>query len=260
MDIRLDGRTALITGGSMGLGLAMAKTFAHAGAAVAIAARRREVLDDARSAIAKGAGTKVKAYVCDVTKAQDIAALYGDVVMDFGQVDILVNNAGQSATGVFEDISDDAWQSDIDLKLLSTIRLTRAAFSDMKARRWGRVINVLNSAAKAPGGRSAPTSVTRAAGLALTKVLAHEGAPHNVLVNAICPGLFMSDQWERKHKPGGPVANLDARLAKLGQQVPLGRVGEAQEFANLACFLASDAASYITGSAINADGGLTPVP
>jgi 3-oxoacyl-[acyl-carrier protein] reductase len=128
----------------------------------------------------------------------------------------------------------------------------------MKQHRWGRIINVLNTGAKAPRPASAPTSVTRAAGMALTKVLAGEGAAHGILVNAMLVGLIESDQWVRRAQATGvPLRDV---LANMGKDIPLGRVGTAQEFANLACFLASDAASYITGTAINVDGGRSPVP
>ncbi|MGE0386049.1 MAG: SDR family oxidoreductase [Gammaproteobacteria bacterium] len=260
MEIRLDGRVALVTGGSLGLGLATARLMAASGASVAIAARRRDLLDAACAGIIAAGGRHVQGFACDVTRADEIDALYRDVTTALGRVDILVNNAGQSAAGRFEDVTDAQWQADIDLKLMSAIRLCRLALPDMKGRGWGRILNVLNIGAKAPTGNSAPTSVTRAAGLALTKVLAHEGAAHGVLVNAILPGILESDQWAREHKPGGPDPRMPDRLAQLALKVPLGRIGTAQEFANLACFLASDAASYITGCAINADGGMCPLP
>jgi NAD(P)-dependent dehydrogenase (short-subunit alcohol dehydrogenase family) len=129
----------------------------------------------------------------------------------------------------------------------------------MKERRFGRIINILSINAKAPRGGSAPTTVSRAAGLALTKVLAHELAPYNILVNALCVGAIKSTQWERRHQREAPELSYDAFLADAAKAIPLGRVGEAEEFANVACFLASDAASYVTGTAINVDGGLSPV-
>jgi len=127
----------------------------------------------------------------------------------------------------------------------------------MKARRWGRVINTLNIGAKAPRPRSAPTSITRAAGLALTKVLAGEGAPHNVLVNALLVGFIEADQHVQSAKKANIA--LEDYVAARAKEVPLGRIGRAEEFANIACFLASDAGSYITGTAINVDGGRSPV-
>jgi 3-oxoacyl-[acyl-carrier protein] reductase len=257
MDIRLDGRTALVTGGSKGLGLAMAQKFAQSGADVAILARGREALAEAERAIRAVANTRVLALPCDVSKAAEIETAWRKITGELGKVDILVNNAGTSQTGKFEEISDQLWQDDFDLKLFAAIRLTRYAFPAMKARRWGRIINVLNIGAKAPRPHSAPTAVTRAAGLALTKILSAEGAADNVLVNALLVGLIASDQHvQRIRKEGGDVAK---ELREMGKRVPMGRIGEAEEFANIACFLASDAGSYVTGTVINVDGGMSPV-
>ena len=264
MNISLDGRAALITGGSLGLGRAMAVAFAKAGADVAIAARRQEGLDRARDEIvsaAKAAGRspQVRGYACDVRDAAQITRLFESAHRELGKVDIIVNNAGTSRTGKFEEITDEIWQEDFDLKLFAAIRLSRLAFPAMKARRWGRIINVLNIGAKAPPPGGAPTAVTRAAGMALTKVLAGEGAPYNVLVNALCAGFFVSDQWVQRHKREAPDQEFARYLDEKARPVPVGRFGQPEEFANLACFLASDAASYITGTAINVDGGRSPV-
>jgi len=257
MEIKLTGRKALITGGSKGLGLAIARTFAAAGADVAIMARRQGPLDEAVAEIGVPPGQKMLAVACDVRRAEDISMGFAKVTQAFGRVDILVNNAGTSNAHPFEAVSDAQWQEDIDLKLFAAIRLIRLAWPQMKERKWGRIINVLNIGAKAPRPASAPTSVTRAAGMALTKALAGEGAPHGILVNALLVGFIESDQWvQRAAKLGVPLADF---LAKMGKEIPLGRIGTAQEFANAACFLASDAASYITGTAINVDGNRSPV-
>lgn len=259
MDCRMDGRVALITGASKGLGYAMASAFSSSGAEVAMLARRADVLDDAVAAI-KAEGGKARGYVCDVARADSIAASWATINADLGQVDIVVNNAGIAAAKPFETVSDAEWQADLDLKLFAAIRLCRLALPSMKARRWGRVINVLNSLAKAPSANSAPTSVSRAAGMALTKMLASECAPHNVLVNALLVGLIESDQWARRHAQQKENQSYEDFLAGLAKgKVPMGRVGSAAEFANIACFLCSDAGSYITGTAINVDGGMTPV-
>jgi len=259
MDVRLDGRNALITGGSKGLGLAMAKKFAAAGANVAILARRAEPLEEAKRAITAGTLSKVMAVPCDVAKAADVTAAFAAAQAELGHIDILVNNAGQSQTGKFESITDEVWQADLDLKLFAAIRFARLALPRMKERRFGRIINVLNIGAKAPRAGAAPTVVSRAAGMALTKVLAGEGAPFNVLVNALLVGVIVSDQIARRHRAEGTNVSLDDYIHKAGAQVPLGRMGEAEEFANVACFLASDAGSYVTGTAINVDGGMSPV-
>jgi NAD(P)-dependent dehydrogenase (short-subunit alcohol dehydrogenase family) len=170
----------------------------------------------------------------------------------FGKIDIVVNNAGTSATGPFEKLTDEFLQHDLDQKLFAAIRLTRLVWPQMKERRWG-----LNIGAKAPRGGSAPTSITRAAGMALTKVLSHEGAPHNVLVNAMLVGFIEADQHVQAAKRAGVA--LKDYMAARSKDIPLGRIGRAEEFANMACFLVSDLGSYITGTAINIDGGRSPV-
>ena len=259
MEIRLDGRAAVVTGGSKGLGLAIATQFAASGADVAILARDAGALEEAKASIAATAAGAVHAFSCDVSQPADIIRTHALVVQALGKVDILVNNAGTSRTMPFADITDEIWQADLDLKLFGAIRMTRLVWPDMKRRRWGRVINVLNIGAKAPAAGSAPTTISRAAGLALTKVLAGEGAPHNVLVNALMVGVIVSDQWTKRHAAKGTNELFEAFTRTIGEAVPLGRMGEAAEFANLACFLASDAASYITGTSINVDGGRSPV-
>jgi len=260
MEIRLDGRVALITGGSMGMGKAMAEKFASAGAQVAIVARRPEPLaETARQIVA--AGGDCRAYPGDVSKADEVGRLFAAISGDLQRVDILVNNAGRSQAGKFEDLTDEVWQDDFDLKVFAAVRFARLAFPGMKQRRWGRIINVLNIGAKAPGPGSAPTTVMRAAGMALTKVLAGEGAPYDVLVNSLMTGLIVSDQWARRHRRDFSDQSFEDFLAEQArsQRIPIGRFGTAEEFANVACFLASDAASYVSGAAINVDGAKSPV-
>ena len=259
MEISLHGRTAMITGASMGLGLAMAGRFAESGADVAMLARRPEVLEEAKAEVGKTAKGRVAVFSCDVSKAADIERAYKGVVQTFGKVDILVNNAGESKAMPFATITDELWQADLDLKLFAAIRTCRLVVEQMKARRWGRIINVLNIGAKAPRANGAPTAVSRAAGMALTKILAGEYAPHNVLINALLVGQIVSDQWVRRHKTQGANIPFEEFTAKQGANIPLGRMGTAEEFANMACFLASDAAGFITGTAINVDGGASPV-
>jgi NAD(P)-dependent dehydrogenase (short-subunit alcohol dehydrogenase family) len=210
---------------------------------------------------ASGTNAKVAAYSCDVSKAQRVADTFEQVVADFGKVDILVNNAGVSHAKPFDMVTDEDWQADLDLKLFAAIRLTRLALPGMRERKWGRIINVLNIGAKAPGANSTPTSVSRAAGLALTKALSQENAQHNVLVNALLVGLVDSDQWQRRHKAANDGTSYQQFLESMAENssVPIGRVGKAEEFARMACFLCSDAGSFITGVAINVDGGASPV-
>src|SRR5438132_10008514 len=194
MDISLAGRSAVITGGSKGIGLAIATRFAASGADVAIVARGREALDQAVKTIEATARGRVVTAQGDVAKPADIRRAYDDAMKALGKVDIVVNNAGTSNTGPFEKLTDEVLQQDFDQKLFAAIRLTRLVWPQMKERRWGRVVNTLNIGAKAPRPRSVPTSVTRAAGLALTKVLAGEGAPYNILVNALLVGFIEANQ------------------------------------------------------------------
>ena len=257
MEISLQGRTAIVTGASKGLGYAIADRYLQCGADVVIAARGEAPLQAAREALAGRAGGRVQAVACDVATAGGVRQLYDAAMQAFGRVDIVVNNAGVSAAGPFADVSDEAWQADLDLKLFAAVRLIRLAWPQMRERRWGRVINVLNVGAKAPAARSLPTSVSRAAGMALTKALSAEGAPDNILVNGLLVGRIESDQWVRRAEAQGvPLQDV---LRDMAKGIPLGRVGRAEEFAAAACFLASDWASYITGTAINVDGGVSPV-
>jgi NAD(P)-dependent dehydrogenase (short-subunit alcohol dehydrogenase family) len=259
--MRMDGRNAIVTGGSLGLGLAIARSFAQAGANVAIVARREDMLAKAKAEItAAAAGAKVVTIAADVGKAADCTRIYETAAKGLGQIDVLVNNAGTSRTGAFTSITDEVWQEDIDLKLFGAIRLCRQVFPGMCERKWGRIISVLNIGAKAPRPGGAPTAVTRAAGMALMKVLSGEGAPHNVLVNGLLVGRIESDQWVRRHAAlRNNALSMDEYYKDLGKDMPMGRYGTAQEFANMALFLASDKGGYITGTAINVDGGLSPV-
>ncbi|MEX2453881.1 MAG: SDR family oxidoreductase [Rhodospirillaceae bacterium] len=261
MDIRLDGRAALITGGSDGLGRGMALRFAQSGADVAILARDPEKLEAARALVDAAGPGNIVAVQCDLLDAKATEAAFRKGEAALGKIDILVNNAGTSRAGPFESITDADWHEDIELKLMAAVRLCRLALPGMKQRRWGRIVNVLNTGAKAPAATGAPTAVSRAAGLALTKVLSKDGAPHNVLVNALMVGLIKSGQWERLHAdkaPGTPIGDFLQGMAD-DRGIPLGRIGETEEFANIACFLASDQAGYITGTSINVDGGASPV-
>jgi NAD(P)-dependent dehydrogenase (short-subunit alcohol dehydrogenase family) len=260
MQISLAGRTALITGGSKGLGLAMATAFAEAGAAVAMVARNADTLEAARAGLAaKLPGAKLAAIAADISTAEGCTRAYEGAKAALGAPDILINNAGTSQRGPFMEVSDELWQADLDLKLFAAIRLTRLAWPAMQAKRWGRVINVLNTGAKAPAGNGAPTAVSRAAGMALMKVLSHEGAPHNILVNGLLVGMIESDQWVRRHAADKRNITWEEWKAEQGKTIPLGRIGRAEEFAATALFLASDGGGYITGTAINVDGGRSPV-
>jgi len=254
LDLGLNGKVAIITGGSDGLGRAAAEKLAAEGACVAICARRKEHLDQAADEIRKTTSGQVLAQVADVSRAVDCEGLVNAVVAQWGGVDILLNNAGTSAAASFEAVDDAAWLHDLELKLFSAVRLCRLCIPQMKKRGGGRIINVTNLGAKTPAARGLPTSVSRAAGINLTKSLANEYAPDRILVNTICIGLVKSAQWERRAK-----GDLEAFYKDVARRVPIGRVGEAEEFGDLVAFLASERAGFITGTAINFDGGMASV-
>ncbi len=260
VQLTLDGRAALITGGSKGLGLAMARAFAEAGGHVAIVARGEEALARAEAELRAAAPqAKVAAIAADIATAEGCERAFAAAERALGGVDILVNNAGTSQRGPFLEVSDALWQSDLDLKLFAAIRLARLCWPGMEARRWGRIINVLNIGAKAPPAEGAPTAVSRAAGMALTKVQANEGAKHNILVNAMLVGIIESDQWVRRHAADQRNITWEEWKEEMGRPIPVGRLGRPEEFAGLALYLCSQLGGYVTGTAINVDGGRSPV-
>ena len=256
MKLNLQNKTAIVTGGTQGIGLATAHALAAEGASVVIAARGRERLEAAVSAI-KAAGGKATAVQADMSKEADCARVISEALAAFGRIDILVNNAGTSNRGAFESVTDATWQSDFDLKLFGAIRLTRLVIPEMRKQGGGRIINLTNIGAKQPAAQSMPTSVTRAAGLAMTKALSKEFAADIILVNTVCMGLIRAGQHETKAAKAG--RNVEDLYVEMGKSIPLGRVGLAEEVANVITFLASDAASYVTGTSINLDGGTSGV-
>ena len=259
MDLGLEGRVALVTGGSEGLGRATAAALAAEGASVAIVARGAERLEAAAAAIrAASPGARVLTLAADVSRADVPTRIVDETAAELGGLDIVVNNAGTAAGLPFLDIDDETWAGDLDLKLMAAVRVTRAAVPHFRARGGGRVVNILAAAAKAPGAGSAPSAVSRAAGMALTKALSKEYAAEQILVNAVLIGLVKSGQWERRHEAAG-AGTLDEYYAQLAGAVPVGRVADAEELADLVVFLVSERARYITGTAINFDGGANPV-
>ncbi|MBX3650909.1 MAG: SDR family oxidoreductase [Burkholderiales bacterium] len=256
MEFGLKGKVAIVTGGTEGIGKATALTLAREGAKVAICARGQPLLDAVAAEITK-AGGEVLAVSADMGKAADVERFINEVVKRFGGIDILVNNAGTSKRGKFLELSDDEWAADLELKVFGAVRCSRLAIPHMKKRGGGRIINITISGAKQPAAESYPTSVSRAAGLAITKALSKEFAADNILVNTVCIGKIKSGQHERRYTKDGISA--DEYYGKLGKDIPLKRAGEAQEVANVITFLASDAASYVTGTSINLDGGISGV-
>jgi 3-oxoacyl-[acyl-carrier protein] reductase len=262
MELGLAGKAAIVTGGSDGLGRAIAERLSAEGVGVTICARREGHLRDAAAAIEAATGHPVLAVPMDVSLPDSPARLVAATVERFGRLDILVNNAGTSTGGTFETQDDELWSGDFELKLFAAVRLARLAIPRMREQGGGRIVNVLNTGAKAARAGSLPTSAARAAGLAVTKALSLEYAPQQILINAVLIGLVRSMQWERERLRDSPELSEEEfyeRFAKR-RQVPVGRVARASELADLVAFLVSERASYITGTAINFDGGAIPVP
>lgn len=262
MDLGLTGKVAVVTGGSEGIGKAAALSMAREGARVAICARRPDVLEVAAREIRAATSGDVIAIPCDVMDEAQVQAAIAQVVARWGGVDILVNNAGTSAAGKFEDVRDETWETDLGIKVYGAIYCSRAVIPYMKAAGGGRIINITTGGGKAPGAGSLPTSMARAAGIALTKAMSRDYAADGILVNTVCIGLIKSGQHERRYEQmqeRDPSRTLEQFYAGMGERVPLGRVGEAAEAGDVICFLASARASYLTGTSINIDGGSSPV-
>jgi NAD(P)-dependent dehydrogenase (short-subunit alcohol dehydrogenase family) len=259
-DLDLKGKVALVTGGSDGLGRAAAHRLALEGASVVICGRRadhaQQAAQDLTAAVqASGSTGGVVGLRADVTKSDDCEALIAEIRHLHGGIDILINNAGASAAMGLALVEDDLWLSDFNLKVMAAVRLSRLAIPMMTERGGGAIVNANISGGKAPNAGALPTSVMRAAGLNLTKSLAQEFAASNIRVNAICIGYLKSMQWIRRAENGDPSSIYE----NFAQKIPLGRIGEAEEYADLVAFLSSKRASYITGTAVNLDGGLCPV-
>jgi NAD(P)-dependent dehydrogenase (short-subunit alcohol dehydrogenase family) len=255
MELGIEGRVAIVTGGSEGIGKATATLLAAEGAQVAICARRAEVLQAAAHAIERRTGRAVLAIPADVTVAADVERVVATVREHLGTPRILVNNAGTSAAAPFERVGDERWAADLDLKLMGAIRMSRLVVPLMRDAGGGAIVNVTAIAGKHPAAGSLPTSVSRAAGIALTKAMSKDLGPANIRVNTVCIGLVKSAQIERAALSRFPDLPLDQAYARMAGGAPLGRIGEAEEAASVIAFLVSEAASYVTGVAVNVDGG-----
>ena len=257
MDLGLRGKVAVITGASEGIGRATARSLGREGAHVVVCGRRADALGQAADAVAEETGAQIVSIPADVSRAEDIQRLIQTTIDRFGRLDLLVNNAGTSRASGFEANTDQDWQADLDLKLFAAVRTVRAALPHMRRGGGGSIVNILNIGAKQPAAASLPTSVSRAAGLALTKALSKELAPDRIRVNAVLIGLVKSGQHERRWRAEGSQVSLDVFYAATAEArgIPLGRFGEAEEAGDLIAFLCSARAAYITGTAVNFDGG-----
>ena len=253
MDLGLKGKVALVTAASKGMGRACAVAFGGEGARVAMCARTEADLRGAADEVRK-TGAEVLALPADVTRAADVTALVGRVTETFGGVDILVANAGGPPRGFFDELSDDQWQGAFELSLLSTVRLIREVLPSMRARRWGRILTIQSVSVKQPLPELLLSNAVRPGVAGLMKTLASQLGKENITVNTVCPGRIMTDRFLSGMKTHG--LSRDDYLARQSTDVPLGRIGTPEEFASVVVFLASERASYVTGVAIQVDGGL----
>jgi 3-oxoacyl-[acyl-carrier protein] reductase len=255
VELGLTGKKAIVTGASKGLGRAIAAELAAERVDLAVCARNEQELQAAAEEF-RGLGVAVHAQVADVTNDGDVRAFVADSAQAMGGVDILVNNAGRAHPGDFESLSDQDWQADLDVKLFSMIRFTREVLPHMRARGGGRIVNINAILGKSPDPKLFATSVNRAACISLSKALAIELGPENILVNSVNIGSVLTSNWRNIHQkqaPDVPEEEFFGRLA--GEQIPLGRFGQPEEVAAVVAFLVSERATFVTGASIDVAGG-----
>ncbi len=258
MELGLRNRRALVTGGTKGIGRAVAEELLQEGVDVAFCARNGDEVKKAQDELAERFGDrKVQGLVADVTKESTVSELVAQSAKFLGGIDILVNNAGAAHPGNFETLSDEDWKNDLDVKLFSQIRATRCVLPFLRESSAPRVININAIFAKYPDPAFFATSVIRAACVNLNKVLAQQFGPEGILVNGVNIGYVETPQWSRIKERRAPDKSLEEFFSGLvANEVPLGRMGRADEVAGLVAFLASDRASYITGAMIDVGGGM----
>lgn len=260
MDLGIKGRVALVAASSQGLGYACARALAAEGARVAINGRSQQSLAAAATRLREELDADVLPVQGDVSRAEDLRRIVGEVRARFGPVQILVTNTGGPTPGLFDDKGDEDWQAAFDSTLMNVVRMVRLVLPDMRDTGWGRVVNITSSAVKEPVGNLLLSNSVRPAVHGLTKSLANELGGQGVLVNTVQPGFFLTQRLEelaQKRVDAGTAKNVDEALAAMGEQVPVGRVGDPDELGRVVAFLASEAASYVHGTTVLVDGGRT---
>jgi len=264
MDLELSGKTAIVTGGSAGIGLACAKALYREGVNIAIAARDEKRLEQAvheiRSAAINPTKAEVLAISSDLTRADDIHKVVQTANKRFGRIDILVNNAGSALAGAFSDLEDEAFLEAWTLKLLGYIRMVRAVLPYMSEQKDGRIVNIIGGAAHTPSPTFLPGSTANAALLNFTKGISKELIRNNIRINAISPGSTATERAKRLNKQTAEAKGIGEQEAwqqSIGS-IPLGRRVEPEEIAAMAVFLVSDLTASIVGTEILIDGGTTP--
>ena len=263
MDLNLKNKVVVVTGASKGIGRAIALAFAWEGASVVICARGKAALDKIASEIAD-AGAQSFAMSCDVTDRTQVDSVMKEVRKRFDRLDILVNNAGGAGKfAAFMDLKDDDWRQAWDFNLMSMVWFTRAAIPLIRKTGGGRIINISSTSGRQPGANAPHYAAAKAAMINLNKYLSNALAKEQILVNCICPGPVWSASWEGTAQETAQKLGISyeeaVRRVKAGDEpkIPLQRLGEPEEVAALAVFLASDQAGFLTGACIQVDGGKT---
>ena len=257
MELGLNNKVALIAASSKGLGKAVAWEMAREGAKLVICARNKKVLEKTADDIFLETGVSVFPLSVDLTESDQIDWLIEETLDLFGKVDILVTNAGGPPPGDFADVQELDWMNAVQLTLMSAVRLMKAVIPGMRKQKWGRIINMTSVSVKQPIPGLLLSNVIRPGIVGLTKSVAQEYAKDNILVNAVCPGYFMTDRVKQllREKAKKKNKSVDSITHEIVNQISMGRMGKPEELAGLVVFLASEKASYITGSIIQADGG-----
>jgi len=253
----LKGRVAIVTGSSSGLGKAIALGLAQEGARLSICARTEDRLKEAAKEIESSIGAEVLALRIDLTNRDDLRRLVKETESRFGRIDILVNNTGGPPSAPFLKISEEDWRQATDSLLMSVVLLCLEVIPHMQKKHWGRIINMTSIAAKQPVEDLVLSNSLRAGILALSKTLSNELARDNILVNSVCPGYTLTSRIEELARAHSLETGVPYEQAVQGweKDIPLGRMAQPREIADLVVFLASERASYITGAAIQVDGG-----
>ncbi|MCM3568723.1 SDR family oxidoreductase [Neobacillus mesonae] len=257
MDLELKGKTAVILASSQGLGFAIAERLIREGTNVVISGRNEEKLKSKCSELETIGAGKPTYQKADITNTEDIKQLISHAVETFGSIDILVNNAGGPPAGSFEELTDEQWQDSFELNLLSYVRTIREALPYLK-KKGGKILNIASSSIKEPIPGLILSNTFRTGIIGLSKTLASELAPYNILINTIAPGRIATDRVKHLNQVNADKLGIDINKVEEQSkaQIPLKRYGTPEEFANVAAFLLSDANSYVTGSALLVDGGL----
>jgi 3-oxoacyl-[acyl-carrier protein] reductase len=258
MDLGLHDKIAIVAAASQGLGKAAAIALAGEGARVVICARTKKDLEATAAELRDRTGAEIFPIVADVSKPANITSLVTAAKKKFGTVHILVNNAGGPPTGDILSLSDNEWKKGVELTLMSTIRLTRAALPLMIAQRWGRIITIVSFVAKQPVNDLLISSTLRPGILTLSKILSNKHAKDNITVNTLCPGYILTKRQEdlMRARSAKSKTSMEEYLAETTRQIPAGRLGTPEEIGSVIAFLASEQASYITGANLMVDGGL----